>query len=398
MRQKDSLFRADDEKAFVTLVRDQLAKGSAKIRGISDSEYVSMVRKRWASYGTDAVYAMKLLFDPLVQPEYCDDNHDEFYCLLVARIDQNGELVDAPPGYKPPDYPGVHLSHIVAGSPSGGHGPKPSEAAVYLIAYLDVLGFESLLKRVGLVELHRLYEKLLKTALVPNSEAYPWSKARSLVRGEVVPALMWLPIETAYFSDSILMWVPYHPGHVGEFLTRTAKVFCEALDIGLPMRGAIAFGEAILDKESNTFLGAPLVEAARLEKEQNWIGVTIGASFKSNQYKIPVPPEVVFMYTPPVKANEEKLSSCLIRKFFKLFNRAQKTPNEESLLSGLVLDWPRIWRASKEGSALKWLNTLCSAELPHSIRKRYQATTLFYNHSERHQDWFVSKEATKIDA
>ncbi len=369
-----SPFRPNDEKAFITLVMEQLKKGSAQSRGVTALEYVDMARKRWDSYSADSVYAMKLLFDPLVQPEYCDGSLDNFHCLLVARIDHNGRLMDAPPGYKPPDYQGVHLSHIVAGSPSGGRTPNPAEPTVYLVAYMDILGFESLLARVGLIELHRLYNILLQTALTPNSETHPWSKAQSIVKGTLVPALMWIPIQTAYFSDSILLWVHYNPGHVGDFLFRVSKVFCAALDMGLPMRGAITFGEAIFDKSSNTFLGSPLVEATRIEKEQNWIGITIGASFKDEKNKIPIPPEMVFMYTPPMKTNETRL------------------------LSGLVLDWPRVWRESKTVSALKCLDAMCAPELPEFIKKRYQASAFFYDHSEKHQDWFLPEGAMKIKA
>lgn len=374
MTQEVSPFKPDDDKAFITLVQEQLKKGAAQVRGITALEYVDMARNRWNSFRADAVYAMKLLFDPLVQPEYCEGCRDEFYCLLVARIDHNGELMDAPPGYKPPEYKGVKLSHIVAGSPSSGCTPKPSEPALYLVAYIDILGFESLLTRVGLPELHRLYNKLLQTALAPNSEAHPWSKARSIVKGVIVPALMWVPIQTAYFSDSILLWVHYNPGHVGDFLLRISKVFCEALEMGLPMRGAISFGEAIFDKASNTFLGSPLVEAARIEKEQDWVGVTIGASFKDEKHKIPVPPEMVSVYRPPMKTNKEEL------------------------LSGLVLDWPRVWRELKTGSALKCLNALCSPELPEFIKKRYHASASFYEYSEKHQDWFFPKGAIKMKA
>lgn len=173
------------------------------------------------------------------------------FCVLVARVGNRGELVDAPPDYQPPHFPGVRLSHIVAGSPSGGKEPDPSKPADYLLAYLDVLGFEALLQRRGLDEVSDLYTRLLDTALAPHSEAKPWGKALSMVRGEVMPALMWLPIHTAYFSDGLLLWVHYHPGHVQEFFERCARVFCEALELGLPARGAVTAGRAVLNKDRN---------------------------------------------------------------------------------------------------------------------------------------------------
>jgi hypothetical protein len=265
MSSGQSPFRKDDDEDFIRLISDYLAQGAATKRRIAPAEYVESARKIWATCQKDEVYAIKLLFDPFVQPQFREESADEMFCVLVARVGHLGELVDAPPGYQPPHFPGVRLSHIVAGSPSGGEEPDPSRPADYLLAYLDVLGFEALLRRRGLDEVNDLYLRLLDTALAPHSEARTWGKALSMVQGEVVPALMWLPIHTAYFSDSLLLWVHYRPGHVKDFLERCARVFCEALELGLPARGAVAVGQAVLNKDRNIYLGDPLVEAARLE-------------------------------------------------------------------------------------------------------------------------------------
>jgi hypothetical protein len=290
-------FKDNDEEAFVTWVNNHLEKGAALKRGITADDYVEMCRQEWRLSTTDTVYRMKMLVDPLIQPELAAESPWEWsslgrpYCVLIARIDSNAELVDAPPGYQPPSGPGVRLLHMVAGSPSGGTVPDPSKPAQYLVGFFDVLGFEALLERIGLKELMSLYEELLRVALLPQSETRPWSLALAEVQGQPKVGLMWLPIQTAYFSDSLLLWVHYHPGHVAEFLHRCARVFCEAIALGLPIRGALAAGEALLDKNRGIYLGKPLIEAVRLEGQSNWIGVALGASFKSESLHIPVPPD-----------------------------------------------------------------------------------------------------------
>jgi hypothetical protein len=361
-------FASDDEAAFVSSVTEHLAKGAATKRGISAAEYVRMARDQWKSCHTDGVYAIKLLVDPLVEPELAEEVPPEFvvpgrpFCELIAAIDSNGDLAHAPPGYVPPSFPGVLLNHIPIGSPSGGEVPDPSRPADYLVCFLDVLGFEALLKQIGLDELGLRYEALLNIALARHSESRPWSLGLALVGGHVRPGLMWLPIQTAYFSDGLLLWVHYHPGHVFEFLDRCSRIFCEALTLGMPIRGAIAVGRATLDKARGIYLGLPLIEAVRLEGRLDWIGVALGASWKSEQLRIPVPPDKVFLYNPPLKEGAA------------------------DLFAGLVLDWPRVWRESRQDSAVEYLRRL-SSNLPENLAARYAAATAFWEHSLANQDW-----------
>jgi hypothetical protein len=261
---------------------------------------------------------------------------------------------------------------IPAGSPSGGRVPNPEEPAEYIVAFLDVLGFEALLNELGLDEMARRYNKLLDTALWPHSEARPWSQEIALVQGEPVPGLMWLPIQTAYFSDSLLLWVSYHPNHVPFFLDRCAKVFCQALLLGIPIRGAVSIGKAILDKGKGIYLGIPLIEAVRLESKSNWIGVALGTSWKCEKERVPVPPDRVFLYQPPFKNGGL------------------------SLFSGLVLDWPRVWRESRQDSAIDYLGRLCRPVLPQELKDRYAAAVRFVEHSETNQNWFLPPGAKRL--
>lgn len=374
MNSNESTFREEDDDDFKRFITEYLLLGAATQRGMTPTQYVEIARRKWATCEKDDVYAVKLLFDPLVQPQFRDESPDELFCVLVARVGHCGELIDAPQGYKPPNYPGVHLSHVVAGSPSGGHEPDPAEPADYILGYMDVLGFEGMLRQHGVDIVRKLYAQLLETALSPNSEARPWGKALSVVQGEVVPAAMWMPIHTAYFSDSLLLWVHYNPGHVHDFLGRCARVFCEALELGLPLRGAITVGRAVLNKDQSLYLGAPLVEAARLESKLDWIGVALGSSFKCERLQIPIPPDSVMPFAPPMKTGGL------------------------DLFSDLVLDWPRTWRESRSQSARDCLGSLCKSNLPDPIKQRYRDAMAFVKYSEENQDWCLPKGMTRIKA
>ncbi len=349
-----------------------LAQGAHTMRGLSEEQYLALANAVWSSCDKDDVYAVKLLIDSVAQPQYKDESSDDLFCVLVARIGHKGELIDAPPDYVPPTYPGVKLSHVVIGSPSGGHEPDASQPQTYILAFLDVLGFEDLLERVGLSEVHARYMLLLDQALRPQSHENQWSRVKSVVRGAVVPALMWSPVRAAHFSDSLLLWVHYHPGHVEEFLARCSRVFCKALDLGIPLRGAVTVGEAVLDNDANVFLGKPLVEAARLESKQDWVGVALGASFKNEALRIPIPPEKIRIHTPPLKDGGAKL------------------------FGDLVLDWPRVWNSEYSLSAIEKLRTLAEAAPTEPLRARYAAACKFYEASSASPDWCIPPGFTKV--
>ncbi|MBI5135785.1 MAG: hypothetical protein HZA24_00450 [Nitrospirae bacterium] len=372
MKFTHSAFREDDDAAFIHIVSGHIASDAPKKRGVVPSDYVNLARQVWSTCEVDAVYAIKILCDPLVQPEYQSESEEDMFCVLVARVDHSGNLIDAPVDYQPPNIPGVRLSHIVAGSPHSGQRQDPTRPANYVLAYFDVLGFESLLNKVGLDAVYQLYVQLLETALAPHSEERPWSKALSIVQGDIAPALMWLPIETAYSSDSLLLWIPYHPQYIEEFFRRCSLVFCQALQMGLPLRGAITVGRAVLNKERNIFIGHPLVEGARLESKLNWIGVALGASVKSDEIRMPIPPVSVLFYAPTFKKGSD------------------------DLFSGLVLDWPRVWRETRTESAIDYLQTLCTPDLPDSLKQRYIDTETFYKHSDENQGWDLPDGATRI--
>lgn len=149
----------------------------------------------------------------------------------------------------------------------------PSTSDLQLVCLLDVLGFESQLKAHGLAEIRAKYTKLIEYV----KEQRGGIDVVSTPDGHV--AVGWLVIGNAYFSDSLLFWTRYSTMALPSFTNCVAEAICIGLEIELPLRGAIAVGEAILDEDSGVFLGDPLVEAARTERTQQWIGVSFGPSF-----------------------------------------------------------------------------------------------------------------------
>ena len=197
----------------------------------------------------------------------------------------------------------------------------------------DVLGFSQWVKSVGLQTILDSYHLLIERVVIePNKKDV--LGAVQTPDGAFFTII--IPPSYAYFSDTILLWCPLAPPLVGYFVERCGDLICEALAMNIPLRGAITLGEAVLDSRSNYFLGEPIVEAARLEKSQNWLGLTFGHSAVWSPFLVQLHGTAVIEYPPPTKDSLKEYASPI------------------------VVDWPRRWR-DKYGecpsSKLRELNT-----------------------------------------
>ncbi len=199
------------------------------------------------------------------------------------------------------------------------------------VALFDVLGFEQRLRSDGLRNLVAAYKQL--TAVVERFDG-----GRLVVDGamplegplprfhpdgsvETGSALYSLDVKHAYFSDTILLWADFDPIRIRPFCGMCADFFCEALHLGMPIRGAIAVGDAYMNTSEKTYIGYPIVEAARVEKAQQWIGMSFGPSFMQRDLKGTFWCQLLNLYT------------------------AHRRPGYSQYVPGLVLDWPRRWRS-----------------------------------------------------
>lgn len=233
-----------------------------------------------------------------------------------------------------------------------------SEANEYMIAMFDVLGFKSLFPLPGLNEVYRRYEALTAFVREPKSgiDLVP------MPDGHI--AVGHLHVECAYFSDTILFWTPYSFPALRSFCTTCSEAVCRGIEIGLPLRGGVAVGQAIMDHPNVTYIGAPIIEAAKVEAAQNWIGVTFGPSFHD-----------------PTDRKQFFLDTILPY-------RSHRKAECDDFIHGCVLDWPRHWRQTRSSSASTAVQTL-NTQSDASITHKYDTTLRFIEFSERHHDWFT---------
>ena len=237
---------------------------------------------------------------------------------------------------------------------------EPSAAKMpWMVGLFDVLGFSNRIATDGAEKVYETYQALIERVIKKESLRCIGSMR---LPGEAVrvPTLFSTDVRYAYFSDTILLWLPLHPMFAGPFLQRCCDLVCEALLMSIPLRGAIALGEGFMHKQSGTYIGPMIVEAARLEAAQQWIGVALAPSATWPSFMAEVRPTQIIEYEIPVKQDTEPLRSPV------------------------ALDWPRRWRETETASLQGQLRKL----MPDGRHANYYSHALaFAEWSEKHHDW-----------
>lgn len=226
-----------------------------------------------------------------------------------------------------------------------------------LLAVFDIMGFSNKVRSLSLQEVYYLYEELRERTV---SRYELWSFDLLGMDDVHVPAILRLDVESHIFSDSVFAWVPLKRGFSSPFMKWCCDFVCEALSMDIPIRGAIAAGDAILDKATNTFMGKPIVEAHELEDAQDWIGIAFAHSAMWPPLVADMSPKLIIEYEVPLK---------------------------KGVAEPIALDWPRFWREYYGGCASSKLETLRSSN-PKEYSKYYTNAAEFARHSQKRSNWF----------
>lgn len=227
-----------------------------------------------------------------------------------------------------------------------------------VVAFFDVLGFKNRLLRDGLPKLKEAYATL--QAAVAKIDERMMLNCAVPVEGGRAAAFGMLDVDQDLRTDGIFLWCSYSSFHFPPFCGILLEFFCEVLELGIPLRGGVAVGDAHMDKANRAYLGAPLNEAVDVEKAQTWIGVSFGPSFAKPPYN----------WFEPDQA---------------LAYRAHRKPEKADLIPGAVLDWPRKWRDTRRKSAEQIIQQM-NTDPKYSIY--YENTRRFIEFSEQNKNWY----------
>jgi hypothetical protein len=248
--------------------------------------------------------------------------------------------------------------------------PLEPEERPYLFALFDVLGFEAMHADMGTTRLYSIYKELIDRV----SSKQSFSTFQTFNEPEVAWTVIGnMPLRHHYFSDTIIVWTPLLPEFISPFCARCADIICESILIGLPLRGAISNGSAILNKNKGVFLGSPIIEAARVESQQDWIGVSFCPSATDPYFQLSLHPDLLIQnYT----------------EHFKSVNTFNK------YVSLMTLDWPKRGRERKlDDKIIRQLRDLKS-RAPVDKQVYYEKSLSFMQHSLNNNDWYKNYELT----
>jgi hypothetical protein len=155
-------------------------------------------------------------------------------------------------------------------------------------------------------------------------------------------------------------------GRLPAFFEMCCDLFCHSLSLGIPIRGGIGVGDAYMDKEKRIYIGPALIDAAQAESAQLWLGVSCGVTFNQDEYRGSFDPRTVLAY------------------------KEHQNPENKYKIPGLVLDWPRRWRTSRNDDPKKYLDSLNTDQ---AFAHYYLNTKRFIDYSEKNHDWFMRKES-----
>jgi class 3 adenylate cyclase len=148
------------------------------------------------------------------------------------------------------------------------------------VAMIDILGFSDLSRHESP---QRIFDEIVQPLVQVRLNAAAVASALSGRREEVF---------TLAFSDTIIVYRPERSDfRVGGPLSphlcvklvgaTVADIIQKGLRRERPIlfRGAIAWGECLINPlEPRCFIGAPIVEAYRVEREQEWVGAVLAPS------------------------------------------------------------------------------------------------------------------------
>ncbi|WP_247258205.1 hypothetical protein [Pseudomonas moorei] len=241
----------------------------------------------------------------------------------------------------------------------------PNQFNRFLVCFLDVLGFEFRFNKLGLGGMLEKYLELIHIVDQRNEATDRWFGSLNFTEGAYWTsegnAFISARLYGAYGSDSILLFAHadfpenrypealnssveerqkwgedpaqgwrYHTVPCDAFLDLCNEVICHSIEIGLPLRGALSIGEAVLHLDERVFLGQPLIDTARLEHAQQCIGASFASPFMTQ----------------------------VVPKRYQLSFSDHFKKDVPSLFSGSILDWPRHWRKTRTHGLLDALRDM----------------------------------------
>lgn len=221
-----------------------------------------------------------------------------------------------------------------------------------VICLLDILGYKDMMMERNLEEISKLMLKTLDDTVsgcngILNHELEKYKKHFDF-DGKV------MHMEWLQFSDTILLYLRCDEN--SKFLSHIPKyrlfsmtfylpiLFANCLRNGILLRGAVSYGEVMVNKYKSFFIGKPILEAYELEKKQKWAGISLCESVnqftKADKFEKEDGAPSIIKYDVPFENETKNLS----------VSAWYQQQSEE-------IDWDKLFNSNKDDVIIKKENT-----------------------------------------
>ncbi|MHC4122918.1 MAG: hypothetical protein ACYSSI_05030 [Planctomycetota bacterium] len=184
------------------------------------------------------------------------------------------------------------------------------------IAYFDILGYESRIKGKSLEQEFKIQERLIKDReeLIDTT--------RELVK-----------CQTIHFSDTHILYTNDCSNSSFSKIIRSSLLFMLLAAVRnvpyLPMRGAISYGDFLVDAEKKIIIGGGLRDACGLEKAQEWMGCCLSDLCYEQvkdyiSFKWFLEKRVLVKYRVPFKSKEKYKYAVNMESFPRIWGKRTK--------------------------------------------------------------------------
>ena len=186
------------------------------------------------------------------------------------------------------------------------------------VAFLDIIGFSQMIKNRPLQEvMHKIETGLFMSRLAGNlGEGVPNTSGMDLFEEK------FKPLDFFSFSDTFVISTrSLETRYLFQILAGTALLSQYLISEGLPVRGAISKGELAKISGTDHLIGKGIINAAELEKQQEWFVVAIDPNLVNQEFielhESPLLYPLAIKYDVPVKEtyNGEKVEWAINWRF-----------------------------------------------------------------------------------
>ena len=148
--------------------------------------------------------------------------------------------------------------------------PKWENKTKRYVAFLDILGFKDYVLRHSIDE---VYSRLNTLHELSPDEIESGPKYKKSIKERV---------RISIFSDSVCVFsINDEYLSLFYFLSYLKTILRRALRKGVPLKGAVAYGDIVVDNDSNIFCGQPIIDAYLLEEDLQYLGVVFHHTFEN---------------------------------------------------------------------------------------------------------------------